>query len=318
MRRLLLALTTTVALVAVGCGDDTDDESSPGADTGDRITLVAGFYPIAEAAERVGGDAVEVINLTPAGTEPHDLELTPPQADQLEDADIVLYLGQGFQPAIEEVVDGRDGLSIDLLEDLPLETGAADADVHGEEGEDHADEGETGLDPHFWLDPTLLQQAVDRVEEELANVQPENATVFAEQADTYRTELDSLHEDFESTLGACARDTVVVAHAAFHYLVERYGLHQEAIAGLSPEAEPDPQRLSELTDLIEDEGVTTVFYETLVSPRVAETLAREADVETDVLNPLEGLTSEQLEAGETYTSVMQDNLSALRAALGCE
>ncbi len=314
MRRLVLILATVAALGGAGCGED-GDASGAGAD--DRIQVVASFYPISEAAERVGGEAVTVVNLTPAGTEPHDLELTPEQVDQIEDADVVLYLGQGFQPAVEEAAERRDGPSIDLLEALPLEASGAEDDHagEGEEGGEHDDEG--ALDPHFWLDPTLLGQAVDQIEEALTEANPERASTFAANADAYRAELDDLHGDFESTLAGCEQDTVVVAHAAFHYLVERYRLHQEAIAGLSPEAEPDPQRLAELADLIDDEGVTTVFYETLVSPRVAETLAREAGVETDVLNPLEGLTQEQLDAGETYATVMHDNLEALGAALDC-
>lgn len=318
MNRTMLALTIVSLLTACG---DADGSSGQAGQDGAPITVVAGFYPIAEAASRVGGEEVEVVNLTPAGTEPHDLELTPRQVGQLEDAEVVLYLGQGFQPAVEAVVARRDGLSIDLLERLPLDkaTGedhghdADEDDAHEEDDDAHGD----GLDPHFWLDPVRFGQAVGQIEEALADLRPGRADELAERADAYRTELDELDGDFESTLATCERDTVVVAHAAFHYLTGRYGLHQEAIVGLSPDAEADPRRLAELATLVEEEGVTTVFSETLVSPRVAETLAREADVVTDVLNPIEGLTPDEVEAGGTYISVMRDNLEALRVALGC-
>ncbi len=323
MRRFL-ALAALLPLAAAACGSD--DDTGAGAAAEDRLQVVASFYPVAEAAERVGGDLVEVENLTPAGTEPHDLELTPPQVDGLQDADVVLYLGQGFQPAVEEVAERRDGASVDVLEAVELEVGAAEFDEEEgenaeEEGEhaevegEHADEG--ALDPHYWLDPTLMADAVDRIEEALAEAAPEHADAFAANAERYKSELAELDQEFEEALAQCEVRVMVTSHAAFHYLAERYDLEQLPIAGLSPESEPDPRRLAELADLIGEEGVTTVFYETLVAPDVAETLAREAGVDTAVLNPLEGLTQDDIEAGKDYAAVMRDNLAALTGALGC-
>lgn len=284
------------AAVVLGAACAGADGTAP---AGGRLEVVAGFYPLAEAALRVGGDEVEVVNLTPAGTEPHDLELTSRQRDRLEDADLVLYLGQGFQPAVEEVV-AEAGAAVDLLGGLPLV------------------EGQEGLDPHVWLDPELMMRLVDGVERALARLDPARAGAFAEQAGAYRSELRQLAGDYRSGLAACQRRVLVTSHAAFGYLAQRYGLDQEALAGMSPESEPSPGRLSELVDLIEAKGVTTVFTETLVPPRVAEALAREAGVEVAVLNPLEGLTEEEVSRGETYGSVMRDNLAALRRGLGCE
>lgn len=269
------------------------------APAGGRLEVVAGLYPLAEAAVRVGGDEVEVVNLTPAGAEPHDIELTSRRRDRLEDADLVLYLGQGFQPAVEEVA-ATAGTAVDLLAGLPLV------------------EGEEGLDPHVWLDPELMIRLVDGVEGALARLDPARAGAFAERAGTYRSELRRLAGDYRSGLASCRRRVLVTSHAAFGYLTRRHGLEQEALAGISPESEPSPARLSELVDLIEAKGVTTVFTETLVPPRVAEALAREADVEVAVLNPLEGLTEEEASRGETYVSVMRDNLAALRRGLDCE
>jgi zinc transport system substrate-binding protein len=305
VQRTSLTRLVAVALVPVavggvlaGCGDD-----DPG---GGAVSVVASFYPVAEVAERVGGDRVDVSNLTPAGTEPHDLELTPDQVADVEDADVVLYLGEGFQPALSEIAGRRDEGSFDLLEEIPLEAGAADAL-----------EEETDVDPHFWLDPQLMITAVDEVEAALSEVSPDDAATFAANAEEYKDELTALDDELATGLGSCERDQIVTSHAAFHYLAKRYGLTQLPITGLSPEAEPDPARLAELADQIESEGITTVFYETLVSPDVAETLAREADVEAAVLNPIEGLTQEQIDAGDDYASVMRDNLAALQEALGC-
>jgi zinc transport system substrate-binding protein len=300
-----------VAVGAVGCGDDDDGGAVAG---GGGLSVVANFYPIAEAARRVGGDRVEVTNLTPAGVEPHDLELASDQVDDLEDADLVLYLGDGFQPAVAEIAERQGDAAIDLMDGIELQSGASDA-LGAEEGDEESDG--SAVDPHFWLDPTLMADAVTEIEVALSAASPDDADTFAANAARYKDELDVLDQDMQAGLASCERDEIVTSHAAFYYLAERYGLTQLPIAGLSPEIEPNPDRLADLTDRIEADGITTVFYESLVSPEVAETLAREADVETAVLNPIEGLTRDEVDAGKDYVAVMGDNLAALSDALGC-
>jgi zinc transport system substrate-binding protein len=291
MNRLaLLVASTAVVLGACGGGDTGGG--------GDRLEVIANFYPLAEAASRVGGDRVRVENLTPPGVEPHDIELTSQQVDRLEDADLVLYLGRGFQPAVAKVAARRDGSSVDVFDGLDLDEAGRD-------------------DPHFWLDPQLMAQAVDAVTEALTDASPRHAPAFEANAAQYKAELRALDGEFERGLADCDRREIVTSHAAFFHLADRYGLTQLAIAGLSPEVEPDAKRLATLTDEIEAKGITTVFFEELVSPRAAETLAREAGVKTAVLNPIEGLAEEQLDAGKDYAAVMRDNLAALRTALGC-
>ncbi|MEO6120591.1 MAG: zinc ABC transporter substrate-binding protein [Acidimicrobiales bacterium] len=285
-----------------GPGDRTDDG---------RLRVVASFYPLAEAARRVGGPTVEVTNLTPAGSEPHDLELSSGEVDRIEDAAVVLYLGGGFQPAIEGAVDRAKGAAVDLLSaDLGLLTAAEDE-------EDGKDKDQDWADPHVWLDPTLQRKLAIRVQVALANADPANATTYQANAATYGAELEALDGEFRRGLAACDRRVIVTAHAAFGYLARRYDLTQEAIAGLAPEAEPEAGRLAELTNKVKAEGITTIFYETLVAPDVAETLAREAGVDTAVLDPVEGLSEEQLSNGQSYVSAMRGNLEAIRAALGC-
>jgi zinc transport system substrate-binding protein len=308
----LVALAAVPLLILAACGDD-DGEASAGT-SGDRVEVVAAFYPVAEAAEQVGGDLVEVTNLTPAGTEPHDLELTPDQVDDIEDADVVLYLGQGFQPAVADAADrrGDDQVTVDLLDGLALESGASDA-LASEEGEG----GDEALDPHFWLDPQLMADAVDEIEAALGDAAPADAEAFGAGAQRYDGELAALDQEMEAGLSDCERDEIVTSHAAFYYLATRYGLTQLPIAGLSPESEPDADRLADLADRVDEDGITTVFYEDLVSPDVAETLAREAGVETARLSPIEGLTEDQVDAGDDYLSVMRQNLAALQDALGC-
>jgi zinc transport system substrate-binding protein len=281
-----------LSLVAAACGSV--DTAGVGDDT---IEVVATFFPLAEAAERIGGDAVTVTNLTPPGVEPHDLELTPDDMQTISRADVVLTLGGGFQPAVEEAVEaGATGTVVDLLDAVPL-----DARIEG--------------DPHVWLDPSLYGALAGGVADALSDA---GATDLDGRRSAFDAELTQLDAAFAEGLANCDHRLMLVNHEAFGYLAAAYDLEQTAISGLAPEAEPDPERLAELAALVRDEGVTTVFTESLVSPAVAETLAAEAGISTAVLNPLEGLTAEQAEAGEGYVSVMRSNLEALRDGLGCD
>ncbi len=301
---LLLALGLS-ACASNGDSDDGGEQATAGRGT---VRVVAGFYPLYEAAQRVGGDRVQVRNLTPAGVEPHDLELTPKQVDRIEDADLVLYFGRSFQPAIEDAAGRSGGEALDLLEGLAL--------AANEWSSGPARAGKA-IDPHVWLDPELMRGLVDKIRDALVTADPGGRADFERDAEAYARELEALDSRFSSSLRQCSRTVVVTSHAAFGYLTRRYGLTQEPIAGFSPESEPDPQRLGELADLVRRTGTTTVYYETLVSSRVAQTLARESGVETAVLNPLEGLTEEQAKAGATYVSIMDENRAALIKGLGC-
>jgi zinc transport system substrate-binding protein len=282
MRKLLLiALVPGLVLAACG-GEDAGD---------DRLRAVAAFYPLAEALRQVGGDRVDVEDLTPPGAEPHDLELTTDEVDAVLGADVVMLMGRGFQPAVEDVADDRDG-AVFVLEELQ-------ADVVPD-------------DPHVWLDPRTFMAIVDRAARDLSDHDREGAETYRANAQRYRTELQRLDADLAAGLADCDTRTIVTAHDAFGWLAARYDLVQEPIAGIEPDQEPDARRLGELADLVRAEGVTTIFTETLLSPEVAEALAREAGVATAVLDPIEGVAD-----GEDYVSVMRENLEVLREALGC-
>jgi zinc transport system substrate-binding protein len=298
-------------LAASACGRRGPNRTA--ASAGSKPTIVAGFYPLYEAASRVGGDRFQVLNLTPAGAEPHDLELTPDEVQRTLAAKLVLYIGSGFQPALEDAVKRRGGSSIDVIQGMSL---AAPPKAQG--GDNAPEEGENlTFDPHVWLDPVLMSDIVSRTEKVLAGIDPAHAATYARNAQSYRTELSTLDADYRGGLSGCSRRVIVTSHAAFGYLAKRYGLEQEAISGLSPESEPSPKRLQELAALVRSKGVTTIFGETLVSPKTADALAREAGVKTAVLDPIEGLTSDEVKAGKSYVTVMRDNLAALRTALSC-
>ena len=269
------------------------------------MAVVAAFYPVQEAAERVGGQLVDVTNLTAPGVEPHDLELAPDQVEAIATADVVLYLGEGFQPAVQDAIGDAQGVVVDLLARMPTVEPPGGSEV-----------GLTA-DPHVWLDPVLYGQMVDEVRGALAQAAPDDAATFRTNADAFTNEISQLAGDYRTGLATCERALIVTNHAAFGYLAAEYGLTQQSISGLAPDAEPSAQRLAQLKQLVEQQGVTTIFTEDLVSPKVAQTLAEEAGVRTAVLHTIEGSTDEEIAAGDDYGSQMQENLSTLRIALGC-
>lgn len=322
--RHLGSLATAIVLTASAsaCGASTDDATADG-----RPDVAAAFYPLAWVTEQVAGDHASVENLTTPGGEPHDLELSIQQTAAVSEAALVV-VERGFQPAVDaaveqnasgEVLDAADVVELRPAEEHD-EEGHAEEELseHGEEhGEEHGNEhgDEHGdLDPHFWLDPLLMADLGDAVADRLAEIDPDRAQDYRANAETLRSDLAVLDEEYVDGLTGCERDTVVVSHDAFGYL-SRYGVHLEPIVGVSPDAEPTPAGLAALRELIREEGITTVFTETLVSPKTAEALATEADVETGVLDPIEGLSDES--ADEDYLSLMRANLTALQEANGC-
>ncbi len=286
--------------------------SMPG--DGGAVSVVAGFYPLQFVAEQVGGDGVSVTNLAQPGAEPHDMELSPSQVAGVADADLVLYIA-GFQPSVDEAVTQKtSGVAVDAGSTVSLLDARAD---HGDEpsaGAAPTDPDAGGNDPHLWLDPTRLATVADAVAEKLAGADPEGAAGYQDRSAALKTRLTTLDEEFARGLMTCQRREIVVSHAAFGYLADRYDLEQISITGLSPEVEPTPQRLADVAREAKEHGATTIFFETLVSPKVAGAIADEVGAATAVLDPIEGL-----QPGSTgdYLSVMRANLSTLKPALGC-
>ena len=308
-RSLALTSALTATALLAGCGQPGVDGAS---DSGRRA--VAAFYPLAWVTERVAGDDWEVTNLTQPGGEPHDLELGISQTADLDEADVVVFQ-HDFQPAVDEAVENvSDAVLVDAEEAVELrsidEQHEGHEDEHAEDdGHDHGD-----TDPHFWQDPLLMADMADAVAEGLAEVDADGAATYRANAEELRAELEELDAEFADGLAACERDTVVVSHEAFGYL-ERYGVHFEGIAGLTPDAEPTPAVVADLEELIASEGITTVFSERLASPAMAESLASDTGVETAVLDPIEGPGDG--DGATDYVALMQQNLAALQQANGC-
>lgn len=305
--RKTLALSLLLALSA--CRNDPPAATGTGTEPGAAV-VVAAIYPLEFVANRVAGGLAEVKGLTAAGVEPHDLELTAGQIATLIDADLILYVGEDFQPALEAQLDQVEGTKLDALAGGNLIEGG---DGHSDEEEEEAGhDEEPGFDPHVWLDAGRMVELARSVEKELASIAPDHAGDFKANAAKLVADLESLDQEFATGLAECERREIVTGHSAFGYLAARYELEQHGIAGIDPESEPSPKRLAEVTELVRQEGVTTIFFETLLPPALAETIARETGTTTAVLDPLES----QPESGD-YLTAMQANLSELRKALGC-
>jgi zinc transport system substrate-binding protein len=299
--RVILIPIVALGLLAGACSTG----GASGAGNPASIRVVAAFFPVQQAAEEVGGPLLDVTNLTAPGVEPHDLELTPDQVVDISTADVVFYLGSGFQPAVQDAIGDAQGETVDLLKGMPTVRPPAGS----EEG--------LAADPHVWLDPVLYQRMVGEVVAGLVRADPPDAETFRSNGEAFEARVAGLDRAYRAGLATCRRRVIVTNHAAFGYLASRYGLTQQSISGLSPDAEPNARRLAELRTLVERDGVTTIFTEDAVSPEVAQTLAQEAGVQTAVLHTLEALTPEEVAAGDDYVSLMRENLTTLERALDC-
>ncbi len=278
----------------------------------DKVQIAAQIYPLAFVAERVAGDQGAVDLLTPPGSDAHDYELAPSQIASLGKADLVIYQ-LGFQAVTTQAIQQSGATNV-------IETGSlvtllrAGDDDHGATG--HTGSGEDyGYDPHIWLDPTNMVRISNAVAENLATLDPPNAQIYRDNAAQLNGELEVLDNDFRAGLARCDRNQFITSHEAFSYLANRYGLHQIGITGITPESEPSPARMAELQQLAREFGITTIFYETLISPKTAEVLARDLGLKTDVLDPVAGLSDQS--PGSNYLEIMESNLTALKAANGC-
>ncbi|MFH8688395.1 metal ABC transporter substrate-binding protein [Streptomyces sp. CB02115] len=335
--RRLIPTTAVAGAVVLGLTALSACSTSDAADggNGDKLKVTASFYPMQFLTERIGGEHVAVTSLTKPGVEPHDLELTPRQIGSISESDYVLYL-KGIQPAVDDAIlqsgvkNTVDAATLTTLENHGSEVSGHDHGHEGEEehgheeeaheehsegdGHNHGEEG--GADPHIWLDPVKYAEVAKGVGKSLEKADPDHAADYKKNTDALVAELGELNTAYETGLKNTSTKTFITTHSAFGYLAERYGLTQQGIAGIDPEAEPSPARIQEIHTIAEKEKATTVFFETLASDRTAKTLAKDTGLKTGVLDPLEGITDKS--RGADYIEVMESNLAALQKALGAK
>jgi len=275
------------------------------------LDLVAAFYPLQFVLERVGGDLVEITSLAPPGGHSHDLELGPQQVVQIEEADLVVLIS-GFMPALDQAVRGRN---VEAVIDAAVSVDMIEGHAHSHDHDHgHSDNDGPVLDPHIWLDPTNVAVIAQQVAERLGALDPTNADRYRENAAALEQDLLRLDNEWMSGTMNCEVRDLIVAHEAFGYLANRYRFTQRGISGISPDAEPSPKKIAEIMKYVRDRGVRTIYYESLIDPRVAETIARETGAETAKLDPIE---SRSAGSTEDYLSIMRTNLATLRDGNGC-
>jgi len=314
---LLLFLT----LIVTGCGKSQATLAS------DKINVVASFYPLYDFTRNIGGEHVNVINLVPAGVEPHDWSPKGRDIQNITKADMFLYLGAGFEGWVEDTlnslpkdvklntVEASKGLElIEAAEDEGHEHEAEKKGDHAESKDGH-DHNHGHWDPHVWLSPINAKKMAETVKDNLIQIDAEHKADYEANYTKYAARLDELHNKYKQGLSGLPKKEIVVTHQSFGYLTKEYGLKQKPIMGLSPDAEPTSKDLKEINEFIRANNIKVIFFEELVSDKLAKTLAKDAKVETNVLNPVEGLTEEQVKAGADYISIMESNLNNLIKAL---
>jgi zinc transport system substrate-binding protein len=285
----------------------------------EKLKVVASFYPLAHFAAQVGAEHVEVINIMPPGAEPHEFEPTPRDIKKIYDSMIFLFHGAGIDSWAERIhidVKKKGILTLDMTEHFDFARIEKKRGHEAEFGYEHYHHGEN--DPHIWLDPFLARKEVEIIRDVFIKADPLHEETYRENSDVYIKKLNVLNEKYKSGLKSCAKRDIIVTHDAFNYLTRRYNLKAHPITGISPEEEPSPRKMVELSKLVLKKNIKYIFFERLVSPKLAETIAHEVGAKTLILNPLGGLTKEDIREGKTYISVMEENLHNLHLALECE
>ncbi|WP_378954897.1 metal ABC transporter substrate-binding protein [Pelosinus sp. sgz500959] len=314
-----ILVSVSIALLAVvlfaGCaGNKVKNTEST---SGSKIKVVATVYPVYEFVKQVGGDKVDVVMLIPPGAEPHDWEPTAKDITRLKDAKIFAYHGSGFEPVEKLLTKDVLGTTVPVQ----VSKGVAkladhhDEDKHKKDDHHKEDKHDHEGDSHMWLDPLAAQQEVNNILTALIAADEKNAAYYKENAEKFNKQLSELDQEYKQTLSTIARKDIITSHEAFGYLAARYGLNQVGIMGLSPDAEPTPDKMAEITKFCREHNVKYIFFETLASPKLAQTIAKETGAELLVLNPVENLTEEEMKQGKNYIMIMRENLTNLVKAL---
>jgi len=271
-----------------------------------KIRVSASFYPLAHFARQAGGNKIDVVQILPMGIEPHDFEPSPSDIGRIYNSNLFIYNGAGFEPWADKIVDDLEGKGVVILKmsdyfDL-LKT----------------DKDKTVTDPHVWVDPVNAKREMELISEALIKIDKSNENYYQEKSHEYISKLDILNKEMIVGLGDCSRNEIIVSHNAFSYLSKRYNFQTLSIAGISPDQEPSPRSIGETAKLAKEKNIKYIFFETLVSPKLSETLAKEVGAKTLVLNPVESLTSEEIAQNKDYISLMEDNIINLKLALSCK
>lgn len=315
----ILLMGSLALLLLAGCSQ-TEKPNADGNHSQDgKLSVYASFYPMYDFASKIGGDKAKVVTMVPAGTEPHDWEPTAADITGLEKADVFVYNGAGMEHWAQDVLESlqnKDLIAVETSKGITLREGHhEDEDEHEDEEKDEDKHEDKEYDPHVWLNPVNAKKQMENIKDAFVKADPDNKDYYEANYAQYAADFEALDKEFKDTLSALPKKDIIVSHEAFGYLCAAYGLNQIGIEGLSPDSEPDPARMAEIIEFAKEHDVKVIFFEELVSPKVAKTIADNVGAETAVLNPIEGLSDEQKAAGDDYFAVMRQNLKELKAAL---
>lgn len=312
-----------IASIAAGCGSSNDFNVEG------KVNVVTSFYPLYDFVQKIGGEHVNVVNLVPNGVEPHDWSPKPRDMSNIAKADVFIYNGAGFEGWVDDFLDSlkKDSslLVVEAIHDVDL----IETDEHEEEGleeEDHEEEGHEkdvredehnhgDVDPHAWISPLQAKVMAGTIREHLIEADPTHKNEYETNYNLLADRLQQLHDQLTQIVSKAPKKEIVVSHEAFGYIARDYGITQVGVMGLSPDSEPTVQRMNEITKFAQKHEIKYILFEELISPKMAETLAKTLDIETLVLNPIEGLTEEQEKANEDYFTIMGYNLTTIEKAL---
>lgn len=283
-----------------------------------KLQVMASFYPVYDLARQVGGEVAEVTNITPTGAEAHDFEPSPKTLTEAYQAGLFIYHDEEMEPWVSKFIKDYSGVAVRSIEGIDVHAVDEHEEDHEAESEEHHEEDDGhnhSFDPHVWTDPILAEKMVDNILAGFAAADPANRTIYEANAANLKSELARLDQEFSQQLTICSQRTIVTSHAAFHYFADRYNLTILPISGLTPTQEPSAGKLAELSNLVKDQGITTIFFESQTSPQLAQTLARETGAKTAILDPIEGIN--QSSSTESYVSIQEKNLVSLKTALAC-
>lgn len=305
-QKKIAAVAVAVAVMLFGIflwQTKTETAVLPTAKDDKKFSVIATFYPLEEFARAVGGDAISVKSIVPIGIEPHDYEPTPQDIVSIYQSDVFILNGAGIDAWAEKILPELEKRGIKVLQM---------SEVIGFLSSDPV------IDPHFWLDPILVQREIEAIRDTLTERDPTRTEIYNENAQRYFAELADLDKEYRAGLRQCKTRTVVASHNAFLYLAKRYDFEIISTGGFSEEAEVAPRDISQIVERMREQNLQYVFFAAFDSPKVAETIATEAGAQTLVFNPIEGLTDKERQAGENYLSIMRGNLNNLQTAMQCQ
>lgn len=312
MFRYYKLITLLFLFMLTGCPDQHEKTTKI-----DKPVVVTTIFPLYDFTRFLAADRMQVSMLLPPGVEPHHFEPRPTEMADIRRSTLFIYTGMFMEPWVERVLAGTDRTKTRILAaadgikllKLDRYAGHKDDDEHGKQA----------VDPHVWLDFDNCRLMVEQIKSALCSVDPGGCHDYQQRALELSAKLADLDQRYKSRLANCKNRVIIHGgHNAFGYMGHRYNLKYHAAAGVSADIEPTPKRMAELIQLVKKNNSQAVFSEELLSPRIAEAIARETGAMVLKLHGAHNLSKDELEQGKTFFDQMDENLEHLCTGLACQ